>query len=252
MIFDSHAHYDSRQFDEDRDEVLSSLKDKNVSLVLNAGCDIESSKMAIELAEKYDFLYAAAGVHPGHIEAAKDGYIDELKELSKHEKCVAIGEIGLDYYYGKDEKERQKVVFDEQLSLAESLGLPVVIHEREAYADAISILKKHNVKGVMHAFSGNKVTLKEVLDLGLYIGVGGMLTFKNNVKTVEMCPHIPLDRLLIETDTPYLAPVPVRGKRNDSANLIYVAEKIAELMGITKEEVLEASLENAKRLFSIK
>ena len=252
MIFDSHAHYDSHQFDEDRFVVLSSMPESNVSGIVNCGCDIPSSEMSLSFADKYPYVYASVGFHPGCVEDYKDGDLDVIKELSRHEKCVAIGEIGLDYHYGKDFKEEQKALFINQLRLANEIKKPVIIHEREAFSDCLEILKAEKPeKGVMHCFSGNRETLPLILNLGLYIGVGGTLTFKNNVKTVEMCPLIPKDRLLLETDAPYLAPVPLRGKRNHSSYIIHVAERIAELMNMTTEEVLKLTEENAKRFFGI-
>lgn len=252
MIFDSHAHYDSHQFDEDRFVVLSSMPESNVSGIVNCGCDIPSSEMSLSFADKYPYVYASVGFHPGCVEDYKDGDLDVIKELSRHEKCVAIGEIGLDYHYGKEFKEEQKALFINQLRLANEVKKPVIIHEREAFADCLEILKAEKPeRGVMHCFSGNRETLPLILNLGLYIGVGGTLTFKNNVKTVEMCPLIPKDRLLLETDAPYLAPVPLRGKRNHSSYIIHVAERVAELMNMTTEEVLKLTEENAKRFFGI-
>ena len=252
MIFDSHAHYDSHQFDEDRFVVLSSMPESNVSGIVNCGCDIPSSEMSLSFADKYPYVYASVGFHPGCVEDYKDGDLDVIKELSRHEKCVAIGEIGLDYHYGKDFKEEQKALFINQLRLANEIKKPVIIHEREAFSDCLEILKAEKPeRGVMHCFSGNRETLPLILNLGLYIGVGGTLTFKNNVKTDEMCPLIPKDRILLETDAPYLAPVPLRGKRNHSSYIIHVAERIAELMNMTTEEVLKLTEENAKRFFGI-
>lgn len=253
MIFDTHAHYYSEEYDVDRTLVLSTLREKGVGYVINCGCDVEATKKCLKMAEDYDFLYASSGFHPGHIEFYEEDTLSKIEELSFHEKCVAIGEIGLDYHYGKEYKEEQKVIFSEQIKIANRRNLPIIVHEREAFSDCMEILKREKPKsGVMHSFSGNKVTLFEVLDLGMYIGVGGMLTFKNNVKTVEMCPLIPKDRLLLETDCPYLSPTPMRGKRNHSVYINYVADKVAELWGKDREYVLDVSLENAKRLFGIK
>ncbi len=253
MIADTHAHYDSEQYDLDRSLVLDSMKEKGVGLIINCGCDEKSTEKCLSMAKEYDFLYASAGFHPGNAEFFKEDTLSKIEELSYHEKCVAIGEIGLDYHYGKDYKEKQKEIFVGQIKLAKRRKLPIIVHEREAFSDCLEILKKEKPEGgVMHSFSGNKVTLFEVLSLGMYIGVGGMLTFKNNVKTVEMCPLIPKDRLLLETDAPYLSPVPMRGKRNHSAYINYVAEKVAHLWGMEKEEVIDISHNNAKRLFGIK
>lgn len=252
MIFDSHAHYDDEAFDSDRDEVLEKLPEKGVGYVINCGCDIPSSEKALALSEKYPHVYAAIGVHPENLNGAEDGFLEKIKSLSFHEKCVAIGEIGLDYHYGKENKEKQKEIFIEQILLANELSLPVIIHEREAYSDCLQILKSERPKkGVMHCFSGNSVTLSEILDLGLYIGVGGTLTFKNNVKTVEMIKYVPKDRLLFETDAPYLSPVPLRGKRNSSENIGYVAERAAQILGTSAAELLDLTNKNAKTLFGI-
>lgn len=252
MIFDTHAHYDDGAFDTDRDEVIKTLPQKGVGYVINCGCDILSSQKALALAEKYPHVYAATGVHPENLNGAEDGYLEKIKSLAEHKKCVAIGEIGLDYHYGKENKEKQKEIFIEQIRLANCLSLPVIIHERDAYKDCLEILKSERPKkGVMHCFSGNSVTLREVLELGLYIGVGGTLTFKNNVKTVEMIRYVPKDRLLFETDAPYLSPVPLRGKRNSSENIKYVSDKAAEILGVPAEELLDLTLKNAKRLFNI-
>lgn len=252
MIFDSHAHYDSEQFDEDRFSLLDKMEEEGVSGIVNCGCDIPSSKLSLSFAEKYPYIYASVGFHPGCVEDYKEDDLDIIKELSKNEKCVAIGEIGLDYHYGKDFKEEQKDLFINQLRLAKEVGKPVIIHEREAFSDCLEILKAEKPeKGVMHCFSGNKETLPLILNLGLYIGVGGTLTFKNNVKTVEMCPMIPKDRILLETDAPYLSPVPLRGKRNHSSYIKYVAERVGELMNMTTDEVIKLTEENAKRFFGI-
>ena len=252
MIFDSHAHYDSHQFDDDRSELLDKMPETGVSGIVNCGCDIPSSKMSLEFSDKYDFVYASVGFHPGCIEDYKEGDLDIIKELSMHKKCVAIGEVGLDYHYGKEFKEEQKELFIKQIRLANEVGKPVIVHEREAFSDCYEILKTEKPeKGVMHCFSGNKETLPLILSLGMYIGVGGTLTFKNNVKTVEMCPLIPKDRILLETDAPYLAPVPLRGKRNYSPYIIHVAKRVGELMNLTTEEVLKITEENAKKLFGI-
>ncbi len=252
MIFDSHAHYDSHQFDEDRFEILDKMPETGVSGIINCGCDIPSSEMSLDFADKYPYIYASVGFHPGCVEDYKEGDLDKIRELSMHERCVAIGEIGLDYHYGKDFKEEQKELFINQIRLANEVKKPVIVHEREAFSDCLEILKAERPeKGVMHCFSGNKETLPLVLSLGMYIGVGGTLTFKNNVKTVEMCPLIPKDRLLLETDAPYLSPVPLRGKRNHSSYIKYVAERVGELMNMTADEVIKITEENAKRLFGI-
>lgn len=249
-IFDSHAHYDDEAFENDREALLASLPDDGVCAVVNAGCSVESSKKAIELAEKFPFVYAAVGCHPENAdeEFSEEAYL----ALAKHERCVAIGEIGLDYHYTSENKERQKEIFIRQLHMAEKLDMPVVIHERDAYADCINILKEHTPRrAVMHCFSGNSETVKEVLALRLYIGVGGTVTFKNNRKTVEMLPYVPLDRLLLETDAPYLSPEPNRGKRNNSANIKFVAQRVAEILGTDAENIFHKTSENAANFFGI-
>lgn len=252
MLFDTHAHYDDAAFDADRHEVLASLPDAGVSGVVNCACSRTSAEASLALAETYDFVYAAVGVHPENIEDATGGYLKDLAVLAAHSRCVAIGEIGLDYHWRKDTAERQKAVFAEQIRLANALHLPVIIHEREAFADCYDILKHERPqRGVMHCFSGNTQTLRLVLELGLFIGVGGMLTFKNNVKTVEMCPFIPDDRLLLETDCPYLSPVPMRGRRNRSDYLGHVADRLAELRHTTREAIEVLTEQNARAFFNI-
>lgn len=253
MIFDTHAHYDDSAYDSDRDEVIKRQKEDGVYRIVNCGCDEESSKTALSLAEAYDFVYAAVGIHPENADGADENAIKRIKALSLHEKCVAIGEIGLDYHYGKENAHKQKEIFSLQLALANERQLPVIVHERDAYADTLSILKKEAPqKAVMHCFSGNKETLREVLELGFYIGVGGTLTFKNNKKTVEMLPYVPEDKLLFETDSPYLSPDPLRGKRNSSANIKYVAERAALILGKTPEYLLEKTKRNAEEFYGIK
>lgn len=250
-IFDSHAHYDDEAFENDRRELLASLPDKGVCGVVNCGCDFSSSQKAIELSEELHYIYAAVGIHPENADKAAE--LSAVRCLARHEKCVAIGEIGLDYHYTEENKEEQKALFEEQLVMARELSLPVIIHERDAYADCLEILKKHApLKGVMHCFSGNRETLREVLALGLYIGVGGTLTFKNNRKTVEMLPLVPEDKLLFETDSPYLSPEPVRGRRNNSANIFHVACRAAQILDKSAEELLEKTCSNAEEFFGIR
>lgn len=252
MYFDSHAHYDDSAFNEDRDELLSSLPSFDVCGIVNAGCDIKSSLNCLKLAEKYPFIYSAIGIHPENCEGFEEDFEEKLAELSKHEKCVAIGEVGLDYHYTRSNAELQKTLFRKQIRLANDLNLPVVIHERDAFADCLQILKEERPKkGVMHCFSGNEETVKLILNLGLYIGIGGTITFKNNVKTVAMCPLVPDDKILIETDAPYLAPHPMRGKRNNSGYLSYVCEKIGDIKGVSGEKIADITKENAMNFFVI-
>ena len=219
--------------------------------VINCGTDIEESKNSIALSKEYDFMYCAVGFHPEEIHKANENYLNEIKELSKHKKCVAIGEIGLDYYWVKDNKEEQKRIFTEQIILANELNLPVIIHSRDAHNDTLEILKKYKPKGVLHCFSGSVEVMKEVLKLGMYIGLGGAVTFKNARVPLEVAKELPLERLLLETDCPYMSPVPMRGKRNQSTYISFVAEKIAEVKNLTKEEVLATANNNAFKLFNI-
>ncbi len=254
MLFDTHAHYDDERFDEDRDALLASLPEKGVELVINCASDMPSSKTSIALAEKYPYIYAAVGVHPHEAKSLTDADIEELRALSAHEKVVAIGEIGLDYHYDFSPRELQRNAFARQLALARETALPFVVHEREAIGDCLDILKSEGIGercGVMHCFSGSRETAKILLDMGMYLSVGGPVTFKNNVKTVDMVAYAPLERLFIETDSPYLTPVPHRGKRNDSGYVRHVVEKIAEIKGISVDEVIEATANNAKKFFGI-
>ncbi|NLY42735.1 MAG: TatD family hydrolase [Clostridiaceae bacterium] len=254
MFFDSHAHYDDERFDEDRDTLLKGMPGKGISYILNAASNIDSSKECIRLAEKYDFIYAAVGVHPHDAATLDDNSFQLIAEMAKSPKVVAIGEIGLDYYYDYSPREVQKYWFRKQIQLARELGLPVIIHNRDAHADSLEIVASEDIStvgGVFHCFSGSWEMAKRLLNMGIYISVGGPVTFKNAVKVVEVVKNIPLDRLLIETDCPYLTPVPHRGKRNDSTYIGYVAEKIGEIRGISTEKVAEITLENARRLFKI-
>lgn len=251
-IFDSHAHYTDKAFNEDREIMLGSLKESGVCGIINCGADIESSVSSVELASKYDYIYAACGIHPEEADKTPENYIDILRDLAKNEKCVAIGEIGLDYYWRQDTKDLQKELFEKQILLSKELDLPIIVHDREAHGDTMEILKKHRPKGVLHCFSGSPETAAEVLKLGMYIGLGGALTFKNAKKAVEVAQMLPLDRLLLETDCPYMAPVPMRGKRNNSGYIPFIAEKVAEIKGIAPQSVLDITMENTKVLFNIK
>lgn len=246
-IFDTHSHYDDIKFDEVRDELLSSLESRNVGKVITCGVDMPSSLRSKRLAEKYDYIYFAAGIHPENMDEACD--TDFIKDLSEHEKCVAVGEIGLDYYFDPSSAEKQKQVFEKQLILSKELNLPVIVHDRDAHADTLELLKKHRPKGVVHCFSGSPETAKEIVSLGMYIGIGGVITFKNAKRLPEVAKELPLDRLLLETDCPYLAPEPFRGKLCNSAMIEYTAKRLAEIRNISYEEVLESTFENAVNLF---
>ncbi len=251
-IFDSHAHYTDKAFNDDRNILLGSLKGSGICGIINCGADIESSQKSLLLSEEYSYMYFAAGIHPEEVESLPENYLDIIKAMANHKKCVAIGEIGLDYYWTKETKEQQKKVFIEQILLAKELNLPIIVHSRDAHEDTLSILKEYKPKGVLHCFSGSVETAKEVLGLGMYIGFGGALTFKNARKAVEVAEMLPLDRLLLETDCPYMAPVPHRGKRNDSSLIPFVAEKFAEIRETEPQEVINKATENTKLLFNIK
>lgn len=256
MLFDSHAHINDERFDEDRDEVIEHLRENSIDLVVNPGADMPSSRSAVELANKVDFIYSAVGVHPHDVETMTDKDLEELKNLAKeNEKVVAIGEIGLDYYYDLSPRELQKEWFIKQIELANELGLPFIVHDRDAHGDTFDIIKKYKAPEtgcVLHCYSGSLELALEYIKMGCYISIPGTVTFKNNRKTVEVAENIPMEWMFIETDSPYLTPVPYRGKRNDPSKVRYVAEKVAELRGISYEEVCEITKENAKKFFNIK
>lgn len=252
MIFDTHAHYDDEAFDEDREELLASLPARGIGKVINIGASLQSTKTTVELAQRYPFLYAAVGVHPEGVTELTEESMDWLKELCKLDKTVAIGEIGLDYYWDEPERELQKQWFRRQLQLAREVKLPVVIHSREAAKDTIDIMKEEHseeIGGVIHCYSYTKESAKTFLDMGFSFGIGGVLTFKNAKKLKEAVEYIPMDRILLETDCPYLAPVPYRGKRNSSLYLPHVVEELAAIKGILREEVERITMENALRVF---
>lgn len=253
MYFDTHAHYDDEAFDNDRHELLPELFQQGVELIVNPGVDLKTSRIAMELAEKYEQVYFAAGWHPEELESATDEAFAELREIAKHEKCVAIGEIGLDYYWDDSRKEEQKALFRRQIDLALELDKPIIVHDREAHGDCMEILFDYpELRGVVHCYSGSAEMAKELLKRGWYLGFDGPITYKNARKNIEALEICPLDRLVIETDSPYLSPVPMRGKRNNSGNLKYIVEKIAEVKGITPEKAAQLSLENGKKLYNIK
>ncbi len=252
-LFDTHAHYDASQFDPDRDAVLSALPGQGVELVVDPGCDLPSSRKAIAIAETYPFVYAAVGVHPEECGDWTDGDVAELRALCGHPKVVAIGEIGLDYYWPENPpRDLQKRVFRAQLALARELDLPVIVHDREAHGDSLDIVREfRGVRGVFHCFSGSAEMAKELVKLGWMISFTGVLTYKNARKAVEAAQAVPLERLMIETDSPYMAPVPHRGERNSSAYLGHICERLAELKGISPEECARATLQNGRTFFAI-
>lgn len=253
MLFDTHAHFDDKKFDEDRDALLSSMKANGVGYIVNASYNVNSVKVAILLAEKYDFVYATAGIHPNNVDMRDKESFAEIKRLAAHPRVRAIGEIGLDYYWDKVDPAGQKEGFARQIAIANELSLPFVIHSRDACKDTLDILKSEYKGGgaLMHCFSESKETAKILLDMGIKFSIGGTVTFKNNVRTVEAVKYIPLEHLVLETDSPYLAPTPHRGERNSSLYIHYVAEKIAEIKGISPELVEETTTENAKKFFNI-
>lgn len=250
-IFDSHAHYGDPSFDEDREELLAELPDRGVCGVLDIGCCLESSRNSAALAAGHETVWAAAGYHPEHADLCTEEGLAEIEELLARPKVVAIGEIGLDYYWPEPDRDIQKRVFIAQLEMARRLDKPVILHVRDAAKDALDILREHPVRGVMHCFSGSAETAREVVRMGLYVGFTGVLTFKNARKPAEACAAVPLDRLLLETDCPYMAPVPFRGKRCWSPMIAHTAERAAEIKGIPVQELVDAARENTLRLFGI-
>ncbi len=252
MYFDSHAHLDDRRFDDDRDEVFADLANHDVGLVMNIGCDLSSSLRSVALAKKYPFVYAAVGSHPDDADHVDAATLAMYESLCQEEKVRAIGEIGLDYHYEDVPREIQRQAFRLQLELARKLNMPVIVHEREAHADAMELVREFSdVRGVFHCYSGALEQAKELVRRGWYIGFTGVLTFKNARKAVEVAEWLPLDRILIETDCPYMAPEPHRGRRNDSRYVPLVGKKLAEIKNLPEQQVAEATTENAKRLFGI-
>lgn len=255
MIFDTHAHYDDSAFDTDREELLSSLHEAGVGTVVNVGASLSGTRRTVELTEKYPFIYGAAGVHPDEVGELNENSFQWLKEQCLRERIVAVGEIGLDYYWDKENHALQKEWFVRQLRLAQELNMPVIIHSREAAADTMDILKKEykpEIPVVIHCYSYSPEMAREYVKMGYYLGIGGVLTFKNAKKLKDVVSGTPLEKILLETDAPYLAPVPFRGKRNDSRKLTYVAEAISEIKGITPEEVIRITEENALRFYRIR
>ncbi len=252
MYFDTHAHYDSGAFNADRFDILGSMPDAKVGLIVNPGCDLESSKTAIGLAERFNFVYAAVGWHPEDMDKLTDKAFAELEMLAEHPKCLAIGEIGLDYYWDDTHKAEQKELFKKQIELAIRLNKPVIVHDREAHGDSLEIVRDYSeLRGVFHCFSGSVEMASELLKRGWYLGFDGPITYKNARKAIEVLEFCPLDKIVIETDSPYLTPVPNRGKRNDSRQLEFVVNKIAEIKGINADEIESITFENGKKLFGI-
>lgn len=260
MIIDTHAHYDDSSFDEDRDEILSNLRSCNIEAVVNASADMNECRETLELCRRYDDVYGMIGIHPDGISGLSEGSVNELKDLIipnavyNGGKIVSVGEIGLDYHYNDVPRDIQIKWFHEFLRLAEEVKLPVNIHSRDAAKDTFDILKEHRAEergGIIHCYSYSYDMAREYLKLGYYFGIGGVVTFKNARKLVEVVENIPIEAIVLETDCPYLSPVPLRGNRNDSRNLIYVAEKIAQIKGMTTDEVIQATTINAKKVYSI-
>ena len=255
MIIDTHAHYDDERFNEDREKLLLGMKAKGVDIIVNASASVQGCFDSLALAEKYDFVYTMAGIHPSDTaDLEKAGVFEQIKKIAEHKKCVAVGEIGLDYYWDEPDRDIQKKWFVAQLALAKDVQKPVNIHSRDAAADALDIMKAEKAEdmgGIIHCFSYGVEMAREYLNMGFYIGVGGVVTFKNGKKLKEVVEYTPLDRIVLETDCPYLAPEPFRGHRNHSEYLHMVAEKIAEIKNVTKEEVIRVTRENALRIYGI-
>lgn len=254
MIFESHAHYEDARFDEDREALLSSFSQKGIDYVVNVGSSLKTTQQSIALAKQYDFIYAAAGVHPEETAELNEENFAWLCEQMKQEKVVAVGEIGLDYHWDEPERKIQKVWFERQIALARQVSLPMIIHSRDAAQDTLDIMKACKAEeagGVIHCFSYGVEMAREYLNMGFYIGIGGVLTFKNAKKLKEVANYVPLDRILLETDCPYMAPEPHRGKRNSSLYLPYVAETLATIKGVDVEEVYQTTRENGKQMYRI-
>ncbi len=251
MLIDSHAHLDDRKYDSDRDEMLKRCQDRGITKIINVGYDIESSQRSCDLAGKYDFIYAAVGIHPHDVKEAPEDFAERLKCMTTFEKVVAIGEIGLDYYRDLSPRGLQQEMFQSQIELAMDLGLPIIVHDRDAHGDTMDILRGFSgqIEGVLHCFSGSWEMAEECIRLGFYISIAGPVTFGNAAKLKDVARKVPLDRLLVETDSPYLTPEPFRGKRNESTYVFYVAEKIAELRAMKVDELADKAAENTLRLF---
>ena len=251
-IFDTHAHYDDEAFDSDRESLILSLKDRGVVGIVSCGCDIASTVANQNLSHSFDDFYFAAGFHPENLENFSVEDLKKLEPFFADEKCVAVGEIGLDYHWMNSTKEKQRELFVAQIELAKAKGLPVIVHDREAHGDTLDILKATKPSGVLHCFSGSVEMAREVIKLGMFLGFNGVATFKNARKIPEVIKEIPLDRIVLETDCPYLAPEPHRGKRNDSSFIPFIAQRIGEILGISAQEVLDVTNKNARALYNLK
>ena len=254
MIFETHAHYDDEKFDEDRDALLSSMKENGIGRIINVSANLESLENTRKLMEQYPFIYGAFGLHPDEVGDLNEDVMERMRGLCRLEKAVAVGEIGLDYYWDKENHEKQQYWFRRQIALAREEKLPMIIHSREAAADTLRVMKEETseeIGGVIHCFSYSAEMAEEYLKMGFYLGIGGVVTFKNAKKIKEVVQMAPMERILLETDSPYLAPVPYRGKRNSSLYLPYVVREIAEIKGISEEEVIEMTEKNAVRLFQV-
>ncbi len=250
-VIDTHAHYDDDAFNEDRDELLNKILNESVESIITIGTSIKRSITSIEIAEKHNYVYAAVGIHPEDCENLPSDYIEQIRKMAENKKVVAIGEIGLDYHYDGYNREAQIECFKKQLELAEELKMPVIIHSRDATQDTMEILRKYKPNGVMHCFSGSAETAKEIIELGMMISFTGVITFKNARKAIEACTVIPMDRLMLETDCPYMSPIPHRGERNNSSYVHHIAEKVAEIKALTKEEVIKTCNSNAISFFNL-
>lgn len=254
MIFESHAHYEDKKFESDRGAILESLQKNGIGTVVNVASSLETVSATLDLTRQYDFIYGAVGVHPEETAELNEENFAWLREQTKQDKVVAVGEIGLDYYWDEPERSIQKQWFDRQMDLAREVKLPMIIHSREAAKDTLDMMKAKKageIGGVIHCFSYGKEMAREYLSMGFYLGIGGVVTFSNAKKLKEVVEYAPLDRILLETDCPYLAPVPNRGKRNSSLNLIYVAEEIARIKGISSQEVIQVTEKNAKKMYQV-
>lgn len=250
-IFDTHSHYDDEQFNPDRETLLNALPAKGVTTVVSCGCDIDTTQFNFDLSQQYEYFYFAAGFHPECLEGVDLKDLEIIKKFATAKKCVAIGEIGLDYHWMSSPVSVQREFFRAQIELAAEMELPVIVHDREAHGDTLDILRATKPRGVLHCFSGSKEMAREIIKLGMYIGLNGVVTFNNARKSLEVAREIPLDRLVLETDCPYLAPAPFRGKRNDSSLISFTAEKIASVLNMDAQKLIDITSENAKRLYGI-